>query len=250
MTLLNVTAKSHSFQGIKLHNPTLQELADVIEDEESLFFAIKLLSSSLLSILIRETDIPQNFSDFSILFSLLYDQKTSFEMFTKEKIQAIVSLLLLIFKDYKLSLGKEEFLLTKDNSVIILNSDNFSNFQSIVSKMFKTDFIFGETGDNQYNIDQNDKKAQEILKKLNKGREKVAQLNGDRNNKTALIENYVMIIAVGLQQTPDIITNLTLYQIFTLFNRIKMKLEWDLDVDCRLAGGDPDERPDNWMSIL
>lgn len=250
MTLLNVTAKSYSFQGIKLYNPSLQELADAIEDEDSLFFAIKLLSSSLLSTFAIEVDIPQNFSDFNILFSLLYDQKTSFEMFTKEKIQAIVSLLLLIFKDYTLSLGKEEFLLTKNNSVIILNSDNFSNFQSIISKMFKTDFIFGETGDNQYNIDQNDKKAQEILKKLNKGREKVAQLNGDRNNKTALIENYVMIIAVGLQQSPDVITNLTLYQIFTLFNRIKMKLEWDLDVDCRLAGGTPDEHPDNWMSIL
>lgn len=249
MTLLNITARDYTFQGIKLHNPSINEISEKIEDEEDLFFAIKVLSSSLFN-LVDVQNIPQNnFSNFDILYSLLFDQQASIKMFGITKIQAIVNLLLLIFIDYKLSIGKEELILDKDKNFILLNSNNFDEFQNTCSQMFKTSFLFGES-ENQYNIDPNSARARKIEEMLRKGREKVARIKNEMNNKTSLIENYVMIIAVGLHQDPNSICNLTLYQILTLFNRIKMKFEWDLDVDCRLAGGDPKDSPDHWMSII
>ena len=156
---------------------------------------------------------------------------------------------ILLFKDYKLSIGDDEFIFSKDNSVFILNSKNFKEFQEILSDMFKTSFLFNSNGEQDFNPASEE--ARKIAEKLKKSREKIAELNGDRNYKTALIENYIMIVATGLHQNPKILADtLTLYQLFTVFMRIKMRLEWDLDVDCRLAGGNPEEHPDQWMSII
>lgn len=248
MTLLNVTAVDYDFQGVKLYNPTITEISEKINDEEDLFFAIKLLSSSLMTFITLE-NTPQEFSDFDILFALFREEKASFELFSKEKIKALKELLLLLFKDYKLSIGDDEFIFSKDNSVFILNSKNFKEFQEILSDMFKTSFLFNSNGEQDFNPASEE--ARKIAEKLKKSREKIAELNGDRNHKTALIENYIMIVATGLHQNPKILADtLTLYQLFTVFMRIKMRLEWDLDVDCRLAGGNPEEHPDQWMSII
>ena len=192
---------------------------------------------------------PQELSDFDILFALFREEKASFELFSKEKIKALKELLLLLFKDYKLSIGDEEFIFSKDDSVFILNSKNFKEFQEILSEMFKTSFLFNSNGEQDFNPASEE--ARKIAEKLKKSREKIAELNGDRDYKTALIENYIMITATGLHQNPKILADtLTLYQLFTVFMRVKMRLEWDLDVDCRLAGGNPEERPDQWMSII
>ena len=60
-----------------------------------------------------------------------------------------------------------------------------------------------------------------------------------------------MIVATGLRQNPQVLADtLTLYQLLTIFVRVKMQLEWDLDIKCRLAGGDPKKHPENWMSII
>lgn len=250
MTLWNICGCDYSFQGVKIHNPTITELSKVIPEEENLFFALKILSSSLLDGLIVE-NIPQDFSDFNVFFSLLFDQSQSCKIFGKEKIQAIVDLLLLLFTDYNVSMGAEEIIFEKANSILILNNDNFEEFQKIIQKMFKTSFLFNGEGGDTKEYNPANKKAQEILNKLNKSKEKIAKMNGDHSYTTALIENYTMIVSVGLQQSPKIISDtLTLYHLLTLFIRFKMKLEWDLDVDCRLAGGSPEEHPDNWMKII
>ena len=248
MTLLNVTAVDYEFQGIKLYNPTITELSEKINDEDDLFFAIKLLSSSLIPFI--SENIPQTFSDFDILFALFFEEQASFDLFSKSKIKAIKELLLLLFKDYNISIGKEEFIFSKNNSIFILNANNFTEFQNIIKQMFKTSFLF-EGGDSGQEYNPGSEQARRIAEKLKKSREKVAELNGKKEYKTALIENYIMIVATGLHQNPQVLADtLTLYQLLTIFIRVKMKLEWDLDIKCRLAGGNPEEHPDQWMSII
>ena len=131
MTLLNAIGGDFEFQGIKLYNPTITEIGEKINDEDDFFFAIKLLSSSLMSFI--PDNIPQNFSDFDILFALFYEgQNNDFNLFSKDKIKAIKELFLLLFKGYNISMGKEEFIFSKDETIFILNSNNFQEFQNII----------------------------------------------------------------------------------------------------------------------
>lgn len=248
MTLLNAIGGDFEFQGIKLYNPTITEIGEKINDEDDFFFAIKLLSSSLMSFI--PGDIPQNFSDFDILFALFYEgQNNDFNLFSKDKIKAIKELFLLLFKGYNISIGKEEFIFSKDKTIFILNSSNFQEFQNIIKEMFKISFLFdGEGSEQSYNPAT--EAARKIAEKLKKSREKITELNGKKHT-TALIENYIMIVATGLCQNPQVLADtLTLYQLLTIFIRVKMKLEWDLDIKCRLAGGTPEEHPEQWMSII
>ena len=247
MTLLNVTARDYTFENIKLHNPSMLEIADKIDDEEDFLFALKVLSSSLLDMM--TIDIPHNFSNFDLFLGLLIDQKEIQKIFSQNKLSAINNLLQLIFLDYKISIGQEEVIFNKENNFIVLNSNNFTTFQNIVQSMFKTSFLFGGDG-NHDDYNPGSEEARRIAEKLRKGKQKVAELKGQMNNKTAVIENYIIMVSVGLHLSPNEISQLTLYQILTLFERVKMKIEWDLDIDCRLAGGTPDEHPDNWMSII
>ena len=249
MTLLNAIGGDFEFQGIKLYNPTITEIGEKINDEDDFFFAIKLLSSSLMSFI--PGDIPQNFSDFDILFALFYESQNNddFNLFSKEKIKAIKELFLLLFKDYNISMGKEEFIFSKDETIFILNSNNFQEFQNIIKEMFKVSFLF-DGGGSEQSYNPASEAAQKIAEKLKKSREKIAELNGKKHT-TALIENYIMIVATGLCQNPQVLADtLTLYQLLTIFVRVKMQLEWDLDIKCRLAGGSPEEHPDQWMSII
>ncbi len=251
MTLLNIAGLGWEFEGIRLYNPTIKEISDKINDEENFFFALKMLSTSLLDMLPIET--PDGITDFNILVTLLLNQKDNFKTFSLEKLKAMKDLLQLIFKNYddNISISQEEIIFSnKNENFIIINKENFSVLQNCINEMFKISFLFGGTEDkDDYNPAS--ERAKLIAEKLKRNREKVAEINGNlTNNKTSIIENYIMIISVGLNLNPNQVSDLTLYQLLTLFERVKMKIEWDLDISCRLAGGNPDDHPDHWMSIL
>lgn len=252
MTLLNIVGGDYEFENIKLHNPSIAEISEKINEENNFLFALKILSSSLLE------RIPNNIpfteiTNFDVFLGLILGSKTLIDnnIISKAQFYAINDLLQLLFLDYKISLGKNELIFSKDNNILIMNSNNFQLFQEIIQKMFKTSSLFSNDSSNKNTYNPATDKAKQIAEKLKQSELKVSQLKGNcLNYKTALIENYIMIICVGLNLSPKQVSNLTLYQIITLFERIRMKIEWDLDVDCRLAGGDPGDRPDNWMSIL
>ena len=44
--------------------------------------------------------------------------------------------------------------------------------------------------------------------------------------------------------------NLTMYQVYDLMERYSLYTAWDLDVRCRLAGGKPDTKPDDWTKNI
>lgn len=251
--LLKIGGKDFYFENIKLHNPTLNEIIEYIENENDILFSIKFLSSSFLEMLdISKENIEKEINDFEIFINLIFQETVlDQEILTLEQKKNIINLLALIFKDFSLSLGQSEMIFENknDNILIILNNENFNNFQEVIKEMFDISFLFGENGEKQYNIVENSKQAQAILEKLKKAEQKRNRINGNENNGS-IFENYVLILSVGLKQSPKTILDLTLYQVLQLFKRFKMKLEWDLDIKCRLAGGSPDNQPDNWLAII
>lgn len=44
--------------------------------------------------------------------------------------------------------------------------------------------------------------------------------------------------------------NLTVYQLYDLIERYGLHVGWDLDIKSRLAGGKPDDKPDDWMKDI
>ena len=43
---------------------------------------------------------------------------------------------------------------------------------------------------------------------------------------------------------------LTMFQLYDLIERFTLYMAWDLDIKQRLAGGKPEEHPDNWMKNI
>ena len=250
MTLLNITGLDYYFENIKLHNPSILEIAEKIDNEEDFLFALKILSTSITKIFPIKT-LPKNVTDFDIVLSLLSNPINDYKSISKEKLSAMLHLLQLLFFEYSISLSNSEILLTKNNDIFILNSKNFPILQKNIYSMFKLDFLFNENMESKDIYNPASERAREIAEKLKRGREKVVEINNkSEKNKTGIIENYVIIISVGLNLNPIEVSKMTFYQILTLFERIKMKIEWDIDLSCRLAGGNPEEHPEHWMSIL
>jgi hypothetical protein len=45
-------------------------------------------------------------------------------------------------------------------------------------------------------------------------------------------------------------TDLTMFQLYDLVERYMLFVNWDMDIRCRLAGGKPENQPDNWMKDI
>ena len=171
MTLLNITGGDYEFENIKLHNPSIKEISEKINDEEDFLFALKILSSSLLDIL--PIDTPKQFSNFEIFLALMVGIQNEIQFFEqtfeKTKLKAIVDLLNLIFLNFKISISEEEVLFTHNDRIVILDNNNFEAFQKTIQSMFKTSFLFsGESGSgDSYNPAS--EQARLIAEKLKKG---------------------------------------------------------------------------------
>jgi hypothetical protein len=241
MEFKNIAQKDYNFDGIKLHNPTISELADVFSDEEDFYFVLKLFNTSLFDLFdTSETNI----TEFQI-FQVLLITPQQIEDFTINKKKSIIDFLLILFKDYEFNITGNSIMFTKEDNIFILNDRNFVEFKNCVSKMFGTEeFLEGKNDENNFN--PVDARAQAIADKIMRGRQKAAEEKGQTHNK-GIIENYISILSVGLKIPPFTLCELTFYNLIQEYKRFVAKVEWELDIKQRLAGGEPQESPDFWM---
>jgi len=57
-------------------------------------------------------------------------------------------------------------------------------------------------------------------------------------------------LSIGREMPLRSLTELTMFQLYDLMERYMLWVNWDLDVRMRLAGGKPDDKPDNWMKNI
>jgi len=57
-------------------------------------------------------------------------------------------------------------------------------------------------------------------------------------------------LAIGLHMSIEDLNNLTVFQITDLFERFSLWTQNDIDLRVRLAGGTPNDQPENWMKPL
>ena len=130
---------------------------------------------------------------------------------------------------------------------LVINETNFNVLKEILSEVSG---LNNATGGQNSNFNPKGAKAAKIAAKLMTGRQRAAQQSNGDSIEGAL-GRYVSILTVGLSSMSiNDCLNLTVYQLYDLIERYGLYIGWDLDIRSRLAGGKPDDKPDDWMKNL
>lgn len=229
-----------------IHQPTIKEISYL---GESIYFSIMQSFCFNKDILIAANPQGKNtlmqMNDFQIFMMLMLDPRNP----DKAKRQNdLISTLTILFPGYVV-----QFL---PNGLFFNNPEiknNFTlderNFDAIKEILNNIAGLNNTTGGQNSSFKPTNKAAAAIAAKLMKGRERVAK--GKGQTADGVLSRYVSILTIGLHSMSlDDCLNLTVYQLYDLVERYGLWVGWDLDIRSRLAGGNPDSKPDDWMKDI
>ena len=72
----------------------------------------------------------------------------------------------------------------------------------------------------------------------------------DTSSKIDLISRYASILAIGMKINITDIMNYTVYQLFDQERRMQLKIQYDMNIQARLAGAKDTEDPEDWMADI
>ena len=233
---------------LTMHQPNIREISYM--GEIDYFMALQLLCFDKNTIIAANPKGASSLSvmnDFQIFMTLV--NLTQGE--DKTRIQNnIIAVLTIMFPGYSVQLLPNDMGLYLNNQAtkhsVMINDTNFSIFKDAITEVTAVKNSIG--GENS-NFNPKGKKAAEIAAKLMRGRARAAADKG--YNAEGVLGRYVSILTVGLSSMSlDDCLNLTIYQLYDLIERYGLYIGWDLDIRARLAGGKPDNKPDDWMKDL
>lgn len=224
---------------INIHNPAIREIAYI--GEEAFHIGVRFLALNKDDLILEDKNDLENQSNFNIFMSVMNSREN-----TKHKTDSLM-VLTLMFPNVKFKIEKERILFQKENNSIesSINELNFNDFQDIVRKMFCLD-VAESGGQNQYN--PADALAKKIAEKLQKGKQKAAEEN--ENRKVNIFSRYISILSVGEQKDMNELLNYTVYQLFDEFKRYRLKQDFDIYVQAKMAGASDLEEVKNWMDDI
>lgn len=167
-------------------------------------------------------------SDFQIIMTICNENI--------EVIQGITIILLLLFPDYNQVVIEEPFIVIKgaNKPEILINDTGLSALNAIIDFMFKLNEV-----ESSQEYKPANKMAEEIAKKFQKRREKVAKekgLGGDEAGD-GIIATFVSNLSVALGLDLNVISDWTIYQLFTQMKRYNLFAQYDQQVRAAMIGG-------------
>lgn len=222
---------------LTIHVPVIKEIAFM--GETKFFMAVQYLCLDKES-LIQDETLLSSLTNFQVLMKVLEQSQD------KDKKNAVIMLLTLLFPDYIPVITRNSIILTKqgENQPLLIDDNNFDIFQSVLKEILCVNSLF--QGNNVIYNPANDR-AKEIAEKLMRGRRKVAEIKSKGNNESVLTR-YISILTIGSNtMSLEDCLNLNMFQIFDLMERYNAFIEWDVDLRVRLAGGKPDKPVESWM---
>lgn len=222
---------------IFIHQPTIKEIALV--GESDFFSGIQCLCLNKSMFVKDERDLA-NITNFQIFMTIMMDKES------KKQKNAVNMVLKLCFPEYKILITPNSLIFNKEGqSQIMIDEKNFDSLQSILRKIF----CMKDGPMDQQAFNPGNAKAQEIAKKLMRGRDRIAAERGGSNS--SVFSQYISILTVGLSSmSMQDLTKLTMFQLYDLIDRYNLYVKWDLDIRARLAGAKPKEESDNWMKNI
>ena len=218
-----------------IHQPRIKEIAYI--GEADFFAGIQCLCLNK-SMFVKDESLLADTNNFQIFMTIMSEKEAADKKF------AVQQVFTLIFPKYKVMMTPRSVLLSGDGMTIQIDEKNFEFLQAAL-----TNICCLKTGPmDQQSFNPANAKAREIAEKLMRGRAKVAAEKGQNN--ISIFSQYLSILTVGLHLPLQEMMDLTMFQLYDLVERYMLYINWDMDVRCRLAGGKPDNQPDNWMKSI
>ena len=219
-----------------LHQPTIKEIAYL--GEEDFFVGVQCLCIQK-TMCIEDPEILAQTTNFQVFNTVMNDKSTL------DKKEKVVSVLDMLFPQYKVIFTPRTLLFKNNDLNIIIDENNFESLQGTLEQ------IFCLRNTDQASFNPGNEAAKAIADKLMRARERVAKQKQGEGGSGSALGQYVSILTVGLNSMSfQDSLNLTLYQLYDLVERYMLYVNWDIDLKSRLAGGKPDSKPDNWMKII
>ncbi|MBR6517706.1 MAG: hypothetical protein IKT40_12820 [Bacilli bacterium] len=224
---------------IILHQPTLQEIAMTMLEEEEFFFAIGILTMDKAHL---DNELSEPLNNFDIFMSTMNSLKS-------EEKNSVLLVLDLLFSMYEVKIVNTVFLLRLDGkNFCTINAENFDLIQEYIKLIFcvekkdPDEIIYNTKGE----------LANKIRDKIMRGREKVRELHREKNKEQSsnTIRRYVSILQIGAHINYNEIARYTLYQLYDAIERFNLYTNYDIDLRVRLAGGSPKEEVDEWTKQI
>ena len=219
-----------------IHQPRIKEIALI--GEADFFSGIQCLCLNK-SMFVKDESLLSDTTNFQIFMTIMFEKEAADKKF------AVQQVCTLLFPKYKVSFTPRSVLITGGEAPIMIDETNFEFLQEAL-----TDICCLKTGPmDQQAFNPADAKAREIAEKLMRGRQRVAAQKGQSN--VSIFSQYLSTITVGLgSMSLQNAMDLTMFQLYDLVERYMLYINWDMDVRCRLAGGKPENTPDNWMKNI
>ena len=220
-----------------VHQPSISEIAFI--GEADFFIGVQALCL-YKSMFVEDKTLSDDITNFQIFMTIMMDKES------KKQKNAVNMVLKLCFPDYKVLITPNSLIFNKEGqSGIIVDEKNFEPLQDILRKIF----CMKDGPMDQQAFNPGNAKAQEIAKKLMRGRDRIAAERGGSNS--SVFSQYISILTVGLSSmSMQDLTKLTMFQLYDLIDRYNLYVKWDLDIRARLAGAKPKEESDNWMKNI
>lgn len=226
-----------------IHPPKLKEIAFIGEDNfwggtEFLNFSKGLLS-------IEDQKNLSSKSDFEVLMSVIQDSNIAL---TTRKVQMEL-VLTLLFPEYHVMFSPKEIIFQKDEQKELLKIDNsnYEIFKQIINKIFCLDELRGGPP-KDYN--PANAAAEILVNKFKNRRKKLAEIKKDDDSGANILSTYASILAVGAGHDLTTLMNYTVFQLMDEFQRYRLKMEWDINLQAKMAGAQKLKDAENWMKNI
>lgn len=218
-----------------VHQPTITEISFV--GEENFFVGIQTLCLNK-TMFIQDESVLEQVNNFQIFMTVINDKSTA------DKKEAVKQVLKLILPKYQVMMTPKSIVVNEEGASHMIDEDNFEAFQEALKLIF-----CAKTGPmNQQAFNPANAKAKEIADKLMRGRQRVAQQKGELN--VSVFSQYLSILTIGLHIPITELLKTTMFQLYDLMERYTLYINWDIDIRSRLAGGKPENQPENWMKNI
>lgn len=220
---------------VVLHQPNISDISFV--GEEDFFIGVQTLCLSK-TMFIEDERVLEEVNNFQIFMTVMNDKSTA------DKKAAVKKVLSLVLPKYTVMITPKTILVKDNTDSFMIDEDNFEPFQEALKLIF-----CAKTGPmNQQAFNPANAKAKEIADKLMRGRQRVAAQKGELN--ASVFSQYLSILTIGLHIPITELLKTTMFQLYDLMERYTLYINWDIDIRSRLAGGKPENQPENWMKNI